>query len=182
MNNYKLLYIEDEDEIRKEYADYFSIFFDTIYEACDGEDGWEKYIRYKPDIIIADISMPKLNGLDLVKKIRKGDKKTQIIMLTAHSDEEKLFTAIGLNLVEYILKPMSRKKIKDTISKAIANIEDENGNMLFLDKDISWDKESSSLYHNGDVIALSKQERRLMELLVRDKNHAIDSISIFNYI
>ena len=178
--DYKLLYIEDEESIRKEYVDYFSIFFNTILEAEDGEDGWEKYIKNKPDVIIADISMPKLDGLSLVKRIREGDKDTQIIMLTAHSDEEKLFTAIELNLVQYLLKPMSRKKIKEALQKAFDNIQNNSENKIFFDTNISWDKTTSTLNENNMQISLSKQERLLLELLISKKNQAIDGFTIFN--
>ena len=180
--DYRLLYIEDEDSIREEYIDYFSIFFDTIYEAVDGEDGWDKYIKYKPDIIIADISMPKLDGLSLVKKIRQGDKDTQVIMLTAHSDEEKLFSAIELNLVQYLLKPMSRKKIKETLQKAFDNIQNNSETKIFFDTNISWDKNTSTLSNNNIQISLSKQERLLLELLISRKNQAVDGFTIFNIV
>ncbi len=179
---YKLLYIEDEEDIRKDYLEYFSIYADTIYEASDGIDGWEKYIKYKPDIIIADISMPRLNGLELVEKIREGDKKTQIIMLTAHSEQDKLFSAIKLNLVDYLLKPISRKSIKLVFEKAFKNLEDASGDIIFFDDKISWNKETSSLYTESDMIVLSKQERLLLELLIKKKNQAVDGITIFNTI
>jgi DNA-binding response OmpR family regulator len=178
--DYRLLYIEDEESIRKEYVDYFGIFFDTIYEARDGIEGWEKYIKHKPDIIIADISMPKLDGLSLIKKIREGDKDTQVIMLTAHSDEEKLFTAIELNLVQYLLKPMSRKKIKEAFQKAFDNIQNNSESKIFFDTNISWDKTTSTLHENNTQISLSKQERLLLELLISRKNQAIDGFTIFN--
>lgn len=179
-SGYKLLYIEDEADIRKEYIEYFSSFFDVVYEACDGEDGWEKYMKYKPDIIIADISMPKLSGLELVEKIRQADKKTQVIMLTAHSDEELLFTAIGLNLVEYILKPMSRKKIKNAFEKAISNIKDSGESIVYLNTTTSWNKTTSTLLSDNVQISLSKQERLLLELLVKKQNQAVDGFTIFN--
>jgi two-component system response regulator VanR len=70
------------------------------------------YEKYKPDIIITDIQMPKLNGLEFVKRIRQKDKKTQIIIITAFCDKDYLLKAIELGLVKYLVKPVKKKSLK----------------------------------------------------------------------
>jgi|GEM_PF-4112114 len=86
MKNFKILYIEDEDNIRKNAIEYLSYLSDFVYEAKDAFEGYEKYLQIKPDIIICDILMPKLNGLQLIEKIRQNDLDTQIIVATARVD------------------------------------------------------------------------------------------------
>jgi YesN/AraC family two-component response regulator len=83
LKNLKILYIDDEDNIRENAVEYLSFYCDNVYEAKDGINGLEAYKEYKPDIIITDIKLHKINGIDMVKQIRKVDNKTKIILATA---------------------------------------------------------------------------------------------------
>lgn len=75
----KILYIEDEEIIRDSAVEYLNFYSNHVYSALDGIDGYKKYLDIKPDIIICDIIMPNLNGLELIEKIRRTDLDTQII-------------------------------------------------------------------------------------------------------
>lgn len=75
ISNYKVLYAEDEKEIREIYVNIFKNYFQEVIEANNGEDAYEKYIKHKPDLLILDINMPILNGLDLAKKLEKKIKR-----------------------------------------------------------------------------------------------------------
>ena len=106
-NNFKIsdisiLIAEDEKELLEPMVEYLELFFTNVYWARDGLSAYEKYLKHKPDIVIADINMPRLDGLSLAKQIRDNDKITKIIIATAHSEQEKLLKAIELNLVKYL--------------------------------------------------------------------------------
>ena len=104
----KILYVEDDTVIRTELSQLLSNFFETVYTAEDGKEGLEIYLRNQDeiDIILSDINMPKLNGIDMVKAIRGVDTKVPIFFATAYSDNEFLFDAIKLKIFEYIIKPI----------------------------------------------------------------------------
>ena len=104
----KILYVEDDTVIRTELSQLLSNFFETVYTAEDGKEGLEIYLRNQDeiDIILSDINMPKLNGIDMVKAIRGVDTKVPIFFATAYSDNEFLFDAIKLKIYEYIIKPI----------------------------------------------------------------------------
>lgn len=104
----RLLYVEDDTVIRTELSQLLSNFFDTVYTAEDGKEGLEIYLRNQDDIdiILSDINMPKLSGIDMVKAIRGVDPKVPIFFATAHSDTEFLSEAIKLKIYEYIIKPI----------------------------------------------------------------------------
>lgn len=116
---YKVLFIEDEKATRENYTMYLKMLFTEVYEAADGEKAYEIYKDKKPDIMIIDINIPKLNGLDLLRKIRQKDNDTKVIMLTAHTDKSLLFDAISLNISKYLVKPISRKDLKETLGLII---------------------------------------------------------------
>ena len=104
----RILYVEDDAVIRTELSQLLSNFFDNVYTAEDGKAGLELYLRNQDDIdiILSDINMPKLNGIDMVKAIRGIDPKVPIFFATAHSDNEFLYEAIKLKIYEYIIKPI----------------------------------------------------------------------------
>jgi YesN/AraC family two-component response regulator len=84
MNNLTILYAEDEIETRKNYGNYLKRNFKEVYIAQNGEEALDYYEKFEPNIMLLDINMPFINGLALTKKIRENDKKTRIIILTAH--------------------------------------------------------------------------------------------------
>ena len=112
--NIKILYVEDDEIARENGVEYLQNFFEQIYEASDAIKALQLYEKYQPDIIITDIQMPKLNGLEFVKKIRQKDKKTQIIIITAFCDRDYLLKAIELQLVKYLVKPVDPATLNHT--------------------------------------------------------------------
>ena len=80
-----LLYAEDEEGIRKNIADSLGYYVKEVLEASNGQEAYELYVQKKPDIIMTDIHMPILNGIEFVRKVRETDKTTPIIMITAHT-------------------------------------------------------------------------------------------------
>jgi len=73
--NIKILFVEDDDIARENAVEYLREKFQEVIEAKDGLEAWQLYTQYQPQIIITDIMMPKINGLELVERIRKNDKK-----------------------------------------------------------------------------------------------------------
>jgi len=120
---FKILFVEDEKAIRDNYIQYLKIFFSEVYEAEDGDKAYQIYNEKKPDIIILDINIPKLNGLDLLKKIRENDYITKVIMLTAHTDKKFLLDASSLQLTRYLVKPVSRKNLKEALEHSIEELQ-----------------------------------------------------------
>lgn len=119
----KILYVEDDNVIRTELSQLLSNFFETVYTAEDGKEGLEIYLRNQDeiDIILSDINMPKLNGIDMVKAIRGVDTKVPIFFATAYSDNEFLFDAIKLKIYEYIIKPIDIRYLL-TIMNDLASV------------------------------------------------------------
>ncbi|MBA1419559.1 MAG: response regulator [Epsilonproteobacteria bacterium] len=93
------------------------ISYKHIYEAANGLDAYEIYKNKALDLIITDIHMPKMDGLTLVEKIREERSDVPIIIISAYSDQEKLLRAVKLKLVDYIIKPITRKTLKELMQK-----------------------------------------------------------------
>jgi signal transduction histidine kinase len=112
-----VLYAEDDSEIREQMIVLLSKFINTIYEAKDGQEALELYYEKKPDIILTDIQMPRMSGIELSEKIREDNNDIQIIVTTAFSESPYLLKAIEIGIDSYITKPIDPKKVLEAISK-----------------------------------------------------------------
>lgn len=178
----KILYVEDEDFIRKNGVEYLGFYSDFVYEAVDGIDGYAKYLEIKPDIIICDIIMPKLDGLELIEKIRKRDKETKIIVATARLDTKFLLKAVELGLVKYITKPLEEKKLIDALNDAALLMNENDSNIIKLVNSISFDTFNKTVFQEETQINLTKKELMFLEICAKNKNRATSYEELENYV
>jgi len=182
MKNYTILYAEDEEQTRLNYTTYLKRSFKNVYSVSNGKDAYDIYLKYRPDILLLDINMPKINGLELTNKIRQKDKNTRIIILTAHLEQDKLLFAAQLNLTKYLPKPISRIELKNALNDAIVQLKEINfkNQIIYFDEDNYFDKYNKQLFSNNKEIKLTKNEILLLSLLAstKDKVFSIDEISI----
>lgn len=180
MKNLSLLIAEDESALREQLVESLGLMIDTVYEAKDGEEAYMHYQRYQPDIIVTDLEMPKLNGLELIAKIRAKDRHTQIIILSAHSDTHYLQKAVELNLTCYLIKPIPTGQLRESIIKAMANIKEQQ-NVVLADN-YCWDSKKKLLYYEDKEVKLSHYELLFIERLIASKSQTVSFEDIHNYI
>ena len=140
----KALYVEDDKHIRTELSALLSNFFGKVYAAGDGAEGLETYLKNQDDIdvIISDINMPKLTGIEMLKKVREVDAKVPVLFATAYSDNEFLSEAIKLKVHDYIIKPIDIRNLL-AVMNDLANI---------LYQDFLIDQQNSELEKYKDII------------------------------
>ncbi len=175
-----ILYVEDEIEVRNNYCFFLQEVFDEVYEATDGEEAWELFLEHRPKMLLVDISIPKLNGLDLIKRIRDENPNIPITILSAHSDKENLLSAIKLNLVDYLVKPVSRSAFKQAVLEMINRLTEDN--RIHLCENYYWDLSTSRLFCDTEIILLTKSEEALLELLTNNKNRIFKDYEIYSHI
>lgn len=171
--NYTILYVEDDEGVRLINSRFLNRMFNELYIACDGEEAYTLYKKYKPDIILSDIKMPKLDGISLSKRIRKEDKNTKIIISSAFSDKQYLLDAIELNLEKYIIKPLTSRNLLPALEKAIEALEKEKDVIIHLSEDFYFKVSSSLFYIKEEVLPLNKKELLFLKLLVLNKNRVV---------
>ncbi|MFK2822171.1 response regulator [Arcobacter sp. YIC-80] len=180
--DYTILYIEDDEGVRTINSRFLNRMFYKLYEACDGKEGLELYEKHQPDIILTDINMPKLNGLELAKKIRQTDKDTKIIISTAFSDKDYLLEAIELNLEKYIIKPLTSRNLLPVLTKVVETLEKTKEKKIYLDKNFYFDNTTSLFYVDEKVLDLTKKELLFLKLLVLNKNRLVNYKEIEQYV
>jgi len=117
LSQIKVLYVEDDDFIRDELAETLEFDVKELIVAENGEDGLNKFKEYKPDLVISDVKMPKMNGLDMSAEIKKISPSTPIIITTAFSDSEYLMKAIEIGINRYVTKPVDIDKLYEAIDE-----------------------------------------------------------------
>ncbi len=117
--NLTLLYVEDNDESREMTKLILEEFFDTIITATDGKDGLEKFQNNTIDLIISDINMPHMNGLEMSRAIREIDENIPIILLTAFNEDSYFLEGIQIGINGYVLKPLDLEQLLSTINRVV---------------------------------------------------------------
>ncbi len=136
-----ILVVEDEEYARqsliKKIKEYDVQNQFQILEAVNGERGFEIYCRYLPDLIMTDIRMPKMDGLELLKAIKKKNPKAQVVMFSAYSDFEYARIALKDGASDYILKPVENEKLKECIDKFLNKNRSEKREVIMTGKDMT---------------------------------------------
>lgn len=117
-----ILYVEDEQVTRSAVARMLKRRVTTVYEAENGQEGLDMYKQYSPDIVISDIRMPVLDGMEMSKEIKAMDKDSKIILTTAHSDASILINSIEVGIDKYIMKPLDMAALFSSVEKCAENI------------------------------------------------------------
>lgn len=166
---YDLLFVEDEAAIRSNYVRYLGRYFRNVYEAENGEEAYKIYKDKKPKVMIVDINIPKLSGIDLVKKIREHDFSTKIIMLTAHSETHFLLQATELKLTKYLVKPVAREELTQALNlvyQELCKFDISSKEFIYFEENYRWDCEKQELLHFESSVTLTNKERKILILLL----------------
>jgi DNA-binding response OmpR family regulator len=160
-----ILCVEDEEGIRARLVKSLSYYFKAVYEAKEGEEGWEMYETFRPDVILSDIQMNGTSGIELAARIRENDKSTPIVMLTAYSKEEYLLELINLKIDQFILKPANSERLLEGILKAL---EGKIVGRIKIAAELFFSPNERKLYFEGREIALNRREKAFLLLLLQN--------------
>jgi DNA-binding response OmpR family regulator len=170
LSNCVILLAEDEDNLRKSFSKVLKLWVKDVIEACDGEDALQLYEKHHPHIIITDIKMPTVNGLELIQAIRPTNKTIPIIVTSAYADQSFLLESIKLSLVEYLIKPIQESdlvRVLDNCAKIL--LENRPQNVYFKNFGTYDYLNKCFIPTNKSPIPLTPKEVELIELLLTNR-------------
>ncbi len=170
-----VLYVEDELDVLKNISTLLSSFFQHFYTASDGVSALELFDRKHIDLLLVDIELPKMNGIELIRQIRAVDQKVMIIVISAYTKTDYLLESVELGLSKYIVKPLTSKKIHlllDTVNAHYAQSDE-----VHLMDDIVIDQISSTVKYADTAHSLSKRELDFLLMLAHKKMISYDEIA-----
>ena len=176
MKNLKVLIVEDEIDLANLIKSSIKELFFKVVIAKDGLEAIKKFDSFKPDIIISDIMMPNLNGLEMSKKIKEKNCETPIVILSAHSHKEMLLEAINLGISKYFIKPFDIEEFIEYLKELSKKI--NKNKSIKLKNDFVFDFNNLSLYQNDILVNLTKRERQFLALLIENKNSYVTTLDI----
>ena len=131
LNNFTILYVEDEETTQELIADILKISCKELFIASDGKEGLTLYKNKKPDIVLSDIAMPNMDGLEMSKAIKQINPEQPIALFTAFSQSSYLKQAAEIGVATYILKPLDEEQFFNSL------------NYMALDLELSREKEAT---------------------------------------
>lgn len=120
-----VLYVEDDDATREQISSVMGMLFSSLSVAEDGMQGLELYKNGKFDLVITDINMPRMNGIEMMKKIKSINPMQKVIIVSAHDGGDYLLSAIRAGVDNFILKPVEMEQFQEVVTKVATIIHNE---------------------------------------------------------
>ena len=128
MDLYRIILADDEEEVRKSIIkkiDWQAAGFEVVGDAENGREALEKIEALEPDVVMTDIRMPYMDGLELIERIRRKYPSMKVLIFSGFDDFEYAKQAIKLNVTEYILKPVNVEELTGILKRVKANLDEE---------------------------------------------------------
>lgn len=177
---FNILLVEDEVSVATLINKGLSEAGHTLSIAPDGNIGWEMALKSEFDVLILDIMLPGLNGLELCKRLRNNKIHTPILMLTALGSTENIVNGLDNGADDYLVKPFKLAELEARIRSIIRRkqgIAQDNLNMLKL-HNLEMDTAAKQVTRNGKKINLTSTEYRLLEYLLKNKGKVLSRMEI----
>jgi DNA-binding response OmpR family regulator len=174
-----VLIIEDDSTMLRGLKDNFAFEGYNVLTASDGEKGLNAALDAKPDLILLDIMLPKINGYEICRLIRKEKFDMPIIMLTAKGEESDIILGLNLGADDYVTKPFS---IKELLARASAFLRrrKQKEKQIFKFGEFSLNISSREFKKNEKIIDLSPKEFKLLEFFLKNQGKALTRDEILN--
>lgn len=177
LKNLNILYIEDEASIKENVKKTLELFCDNVYDEECIENAKKTLEKNRIDIIISDINLPDISGIDFIKQLRMIDKTIPVIILSAYTDKNYLLEATKLKLVDYLTKPIDFKSLNSALNKCVDEILDNSRYIISFKNNIQYNVLHKKLIDssNDKEIALTSKELTLLELLIKNSNRVLST-------
>jgi DNA-binding response OmpR family regulator len=177
LKNLAILCVEDNVGVRKRLVNTLKFYFRRVYEAGDGNEALAKFKELRLNVVMTDIDMPNMDGIELVKKIRDKDKDIPIIILTAYSNEEYLLQLINMKIDHFILKPINAQKLEFAIKEVFGH-----SSVINLDEALHVELGTLEIVHGDKTTKITNRERLFLELLYKNRANVTTYQNIQDYV
>lgn len=176
----KVLLVEDEQTLAMIIKDTLEGQDFIIHTAADGEEGLRLFFDLRPDVLVADVMMPRMDGFEMVRRIRQVDKRTPVLFLTARSAINDVVEGFELGANDYLKKPFGMQelivRIKALMGRAFTFEHETAEAPTRFDIGVYvFDSITQTLTLNGDTQALSHRESEILKRLCENRNQVVNT-------
>jgi DNA-binding response OmpR family regulator len=168
----KLLIVEDEAALQKALIKGFQKLDYTVDAADDGEQALELYFENKYNLIVLDLNLPKLDGLDVLKEIRNENKEIPVLILSARSEVTDKITGLDMGANDYLAKPFHFNELEARV-RALLRRDFKTADTVIVNEDVRLDTAMKKVFRNGGEVQLTKKEYGIFEYLMLNKGKVI---------
>lgn len=184
MSNERILIVDDEVDLARIEEKYLTKEGFRVNTANDGKEALEVFKSFKPDLVILDIMLPKLDGMEVCRIIR-SESKVPVIMLSAKDGDLDKVLSLGLGADDYITKPFSPLELVARVKAHIRRYQDfnienlkEEQNIIKI-KDLEINTAAYNVFINGKLLSLTSKEFEMLKLLCRNPNQVLSKEQIY---
>ena len=178
MDPINILLVEDESTLAMIIKDTLEGQGFHIRLAKDGEEGLQSFFREKPDVLVADVMMPRMDGFEMVRRLRKTDKRTPVLFLTARSAINDVVEGFELGANDYLKKPFGMQelivRIKALLGRAIRTEDSPARPEVYGIGAYVFTPRTQRLLHNGTETELSHRESEILRRLCEQQDQVVD--------
>lgn len=164
IKNCRVLYVEDDAFQMQQTLLVLSMFFNEVITSYDADEALEKFKKNSFDLLLCDIALPKMSGVELAKKIRASDEKIDFIFISASKEIMDFKNAIEIQALDFLMKPYSFEDFKNALIKFAKKRAIESSNIIEINDTISYDKQKRCVITKDGEIELTLKEQKLIEL------------------
>jgi two-component system KDP operon response regulator KdpE len=172
MTSATILIVDDEPQIRRVLRTTLTSHGYTVFEAKNGEEAFENVRSHRPDLILLDVNMPGMSGLEVCREIRHTS-EASIIMLTVRNSEQDKVQALDAGADDYVVKPFGAEELMARIRAALRRASASESSEPFVSNDLSIDFEKRAVTVKGKPVRLTPKEFDLLRQLVANEGKAL---------
>lgn len=173
LKKYSVVLVEDDTNVSENMFKLLKLYFKEVHSFEDAESACKFIRENNVSIIMTDIELSEMNGLQFAKKVKEFRENIEIIVLTSFITVEYLKEAVTLHLIDYLEKPISLDKLESTLQICAQKIKKNLHKITTLSEDIVINFCKKELYVKDEIYKLSHRESSFLEILVRDKGKII---------
>lgn len=177
-----ILYIEPIEQHNNKMSEILKMKSKEIFSSKTLQEATDFYNSEKIDIIVMELAYPNENSFVFLRNLRKINRQIPVIIVSGTFEPKVVLESISFNLVDYILKPVDLKKLKDALYRAVTHIFENGLYIINFDNELIYDVRKKVLKEKGNDIDLGKNELKLLDILVSNKNVLLSQDDIKNMI
>lgn len=172
--NLSVLYAEDDAQLREITTKTLQLVVGQVFSVTDGTEALSVYENNRIDIVILDIHMGSVSGIDVAKTIRKSNDKVPIVIVSGSIATQDLLEACKLNLIEYMHKPIEFNALIKVLYLAVDRLKSQGMLIAKINDSVSYDYFAKAFIHSdGEISVLTKNEINAMELLLAHRGQVV---------
>lgn len=172
--NLNVLYVDDDPIACEKLKKILVYYFSKVYIANSADEAMDIYKKGRCNLLLVDYDMPIMTGADFLHEIRKTNATIPAVIISSYDDKEKLFNAIELQLVSYLVKPYSMDELKTVFYKVLNWINDKGLLEKVLGDNTLYNYSTKKINNNSEEITLSPSEFKILEILLNNEKQLIN--------